>query len=285
MKSRTGKVFVAAAVLLAAPARWLGSYQLEDDYTQSEVLLEAREKLTPAPTEPPVRFAIRNKDPRTGLFYAVDEGSLADVAAWQIQIFDRRGSKVSFLQGRSYPPPVVSWAGLSESGDPLPDGFYEAKFGWQDSRKKARSTKKVSFTLLTSLELRSLADWKLKFLYTEEGLSISIAESMIFRPGESEIQPSALPPMHQVYLFLKSCPKNMITVRGYTDSTGSALRNKQLSRERANRVYQYLVDAGINPNRLTYEGVETPQYVASNETAAGRARNRRVEVVLLRTTI
>jgi outer membrane protein OmpA-like peptidoglycan-associated protein len=278
-------VFFLTPALLLLPVRETRSYQLEEDLIQNEVTLEARERLSSDLLSPPVRFAIRNKDPKTGVFYTLDDGSLADARAWQIQIFDRRGRKVSFIQGRNNPPPLVAWDGVADSGEPLPDGFYEAAFGWQDAKKKLYTAPKISFSLLTAMEIRSLADWKLKFAYTDEGLAVSIAESMIFKPGESGIQSEALPSMRQLSQFLKACSKNMITVRGYTDSSGSLQRNLMLSRERANRVYQYLVDAGVNPNRLTYEGMGTARYIASNETERGRARNRRVEVVVLKTTI
>jgi outer membrane protein OmpA-like peptidoglycan-associated protein len=283
-KSVVKTAFWALALLLL-PVQSIRSYQLEEDSVQNEVTLEAREKLTPDLTAPPVRFAIRNKDPQTGLFYTVDEGNLADVSAWQIQIFDRRRRKVSFIQGQNNPPPLVSWSGISDKGEPLPDGFYTARFGWQDSAKRAYATKAISFTLLTALEIRGLVDWKLKFIYTDEGLAVSIDEGMVFKPGESEIQTEALPSLLQIARFLKTCSKNMVTVRGYTDSSGSARMNSILSRERANRVYRYLVDAGINPNRLTYEGMGPARAVAPNTTEAGRVRNRRVEVVVLKTTV
>lgn len=276
--------FLALALLLL-PARPTRSYQLDDDYEQNEVTLEAREKLTTDLTSPPVRFAIRNKDPKTGLFYAVDEGNLADMRAWRIQIFDRRRRKVSFIQGQNHLPALVSWSGISDKGETLPDGFYTAKLVWQNSEKRVYATKAVSFSLLTALEIRCLSDWKLYFIYTEEGLAVSIAEGTVFRPGETEIQPEALPSMKQIAMLLKTCSQNMVTVKGHTDSSGSAQMNSMLSRERANRVYRYLIDAGINPDRLTYEGMGADMAVAPNVTEAGRARNRRVEVIVLKTTM
>jgi len=277
-------VFMALALLLL-PVLAVRSYQLEAVSVQREVTLEARERLTPNLIEPPVRFAIRNRDPQTGSFYTLDVGTLDDVSSWQIQIFNRSRRKVGAIQGRDTPPSLVFWSGVAENGEPLPDGFYDATFGWRDSRKHIHTTKPVSFSLFTPLELRGLADWKLKFTYTDEGLEVSVAENTIFAPGQSEIQNAALPSMLQIALFLKTCPKNMVTVKGYTDSSGSPQRNLMLSRERANRVYQYFIDAGISPGRLTYEGMGTTRAVAPNTTETGRAQNRRVEVVILKTTI
>jgi len=285
MKYTSMRTVVMALALLSLPAASTRSYPVDDDAVQNEVVLEAREKLTPDLTSPPVRFAIRNRDPQTGIFYTLDEGGLEGAGTWQIQIFDRRGRKVSFVQGEKNPPPLVSWSGTSYKGEPLPDGFYTATFGWRDPGGKFHTTKPVSFTLLSAMEIRGLADWKLRFQYTDEGLALSIAESMIFRPGESLMQQEALPAMLQIALFLKTCKANMVTVRGYTDSSGSPSSNRILARERANSVYRYLVEAGIDPGRLTYEGTGAAGYVASNATEAGRARNRRVEVVVLKTLL
>ena len=271
--------------LLLLPVPPICPYQVAEDAIQEEVTLVARERLSFNPVEPPVRFAIRNSDPQTGLIYTVDDGGLSDASAWQIQIFDRRGRKVSFVQGNGVPPALVSWSGISDSGEPLPDGSYDATFGWRDSARRIHTTKKITFSLMSSMEVRGLTDWKLRFKYTDEGLVVSIAESMMFRLGESEIQDEALPSMMQVAAFLKTCSSNMVTVRGYTDSSGSARRNLFLSRERANRVYQYLVDAGINPNRLTYEGLGAVRVAPAQATEEGSARDRRVEVVVMRTTI
>jgi len=276
-------VFMTLALLLL-PGQSIHS-AFDEDQIQNGVTLEARERLMSNLIAPPIRFTLRNGDPQTGLFYTLDTGSLDDVRTWQIQIFDRRRRKISFIQGRNSPPAMVSWSGVSDSGALLPDGFYTAQFGWQDSHKQIYTTKTISFALFTAPELRSLSDWKLKLDYTTEGLEMSIDESRIFKSGQSKIQEEVLPAMKQIVLFLKSCSKNMVTVRGHTDSTGSVIGNLMLSRERANYVYQYLVNGGIDPKRLTYEGMGTSQFIADNKTEEGRSKNRRVEIIVLKTTI
>lgn len=255
---------------------------------QRKLALEAVETLTPSAdlAEPPVLFAIRSFDPEMDESFPVDDSELATVLNWQIQIFDRGGLKVGFLQGRGRPySSTFAWPGLSSNGEPLPSGFYSARFIWMDPGKKAHATGDVSFSLFTPLEIRSLAERKLKFSYTAEGLVVNIQEKMIFRPGGARILDEALPALKEISKFLKTYYKNGVSVRGFTDSTGSTGRNLTLSYERAERVYSYLVGAGIDPRRLAFEGMGPARPVASNSTADGRAMNRRVELVVLKTKV
>ena len=69
-------------------------------------------------------------------------------------------------------------------------------------------------------------------------------------------------------------------VAGHTDNTGNYQRNVNLSQRRAEAVRQYLVDQGVAADRLTAKGYGSDQPVADNASAEGRARNRRVELVL-----
>ncbi len=78
-----------------------------------------------------------------------------------------------------------------------------------------------------------------------------------------------------------SDPSQKVYVIGHTDSQGSDAFNQKLSEKRAMEVKQLLVDRGVDANRITVEGRGETQPIASNETAAGRAENRRVEVRLM----
>ena len=71
----------------------------------------------------------------------------------------------------------------------------------------------------------------------------------------------------------------MVEIEGHTDSTGNAAHNLDLSQLRAKTVRAALVAAGIAADRLTTAGLGQTEPVASNDTEAGRAQNRRVEVV------
>ena len=75
-----------------------------------------------------------------------------------------------------------------------------------------------------------------------------------------------------------------VEVIGYTDNLGTASYNREISQRRANRVRDYLVSHGIDPNRIIARGVGGTNFIASNETEAGRQLNRRIELVFTKQT-
>ena len=75
----------------------------------------------------------------------------------------------------------------------------------------------------------------------------------------------------------KRCATFTINVVGHTDSRGDDAYNQWLSESRANSVVDYLVTQGVSPNRITARGMGETRPIASNETAAGLAANRRIE--------
>ena len=74
----------------------------------------------------------------------------------------------------------------------------------------------------------------------------------------------------------------MISVAGHTDSVGKKSYNIKLSKRRAKAVMSYLIKAGVDAERLTFEGLGTSVPIASNDTDEGRAMNRRVEFRIVR---
>jgi OOP family OmpA-OmpF porin len=84
--------------------------------------------------------------------------------------------------------------------------------------------------------------------------------------------------LDEVVAFANKNPQSNLTVTGYCDSRGSVALNKKLSLHRAESVKAFLVKKGVPENRITVEGKGFANPVASNATAAGRAKNRRVEI-------
>ncbi len=103
------------------------------------------------------------------------------------------------------------------------------------------------------------------------------AAVVLFGFDKSKIKPEAQPMLDEAVAILKENPEINIEIDGHTDSTGPAAYNMTLSEERAKAVMKYLVDRGVNAERLTMKGFGLTKPAASNDTKAGRAKNRRVE--------
>jgi peptidoglycan-binding protein ArfA len=84
----------------------------------------------------------------------------------------------------------------------------------------------------------------------------------------------------QVADKLKACPGAKVTINGYSDSTGDDAINIPLSADRANTVADFLIAKGVTQDRLIAKGLGSADPIASNDTADGRAKNRRVEIVV-----
>lgn len=106
------------------------------------------------------------------------------------------------------------------------------------------------------------------------------ATAIQFNLGKATIQSSSNKILNEIVQILNDYPDYNMTIDGYTDNTGNAQRNLELSKERANAVKDYFVSKGIAADRLQADGHGSENPVASNKTRAGRAKNRRVEMDL-----
>ncbi|HMA97367.1 MAG TPA: OmpA family protein [Polyangiaceae bacterium] len=113
------------------------------------------------------------------------------------------------------------------------------------------------------------------------GMVITLSGAVIFASGKAELLPAARTKLDQVATALKQSGEGAtFLVEGHTDSRGSAEMNQALSTERATAVRDYLVSQGVSKERITAVGRGLNEPVAKNDTAEGRANNRRVEVVV-----
>lgn len=106
------------------------------------------------------------------------------------------------------------------------------------------------------------------------------ATAIQFDLGKASIKPASNKILNEIVDILNEYSDYNMTIDGYTDNTGSAERNLELSGERANSVKDYFISKGIDANRLRAKGHGEANPVASNNTRAGRAKNRRVEMDL-----
>jgi outer membrane protein OmpA-like peptidoglycan-associated protein len=117
-------------------------------------------------------------------------------------------------------------------------------------------------------------------LREEEGRMIISLSGVLFESGGDSLSQLAERRLDTVAHALAAYPDRPIVVEGYTDSQGNEDKNQQLSQRRAEAVRQYLQQRGIDPQRLRAVGKGEANPVASNDTAEGRASNRRVEIIV-----
>ena len=106
------------------------------------------------------------------------------------------------------------------------------------------------------------------------------AKNIFFATGSAKLLAKSYPSLNNVVKVLQDNPTYKVDISGHTDTTGTAEKNHVLSHNRADAVKAYLVSKGINESRMTAEGYGFERPIASNKTAAGKAKNRRVEMKL-----
>lgn len=109
-------------------------------------------------------------------------------------------------------------------------------------------------------------------------LSVMMPESILFATDSAAVSAQGQNDLYTVARNLQQYPNSTIRVVGHTDSTGSQAYNQDLSQRRARSVTGILTAAGVAQARITTEGRGSAQPIASNDTANGRAQNRRVEI-------
>jgi chemotaxis protein MotB len=122
----------------------------------------------------------------------------------------------------------------------------------------------------------------------EEGITVTLVDKILFKSGEADLTPDGEALLGRLGSVLKDADK-LIEVSGHADTTPVKSEIKQryptnweLSTARATNVVRFLQDkVGVKPRRLMAAGFGSSRPVASNATAAGRAKNRRIEILLL----
>jgi outer membrane protein OmpA-like peptidoglycan-associated protein len=105
---------------------------------------------------------------------------------------------------------------------------------------------------------------------------------LTFLPGKPDVAADAQPYIDRVVRMLQKHPQARLVIQGHTDNTGDPDYNRTLSDERARAIRALIASGGISRRRLSAIGLGGENPVAPNNTAEGRAQNRRIELVLLR---
>jgi outer membrane protein OmpA-like peptidoglycan-associated protein len=139
----------------------------------------------------------------------------------------------------------------------------------QSEQEKQELRNKLAVQLNLILETRDSA----------RGLIVNISD-VLFDTGKYTLKPGAREKLAKVSGIILAYPSLNLEVEGNTDSVGTEESNMKLSENRANAVRDYLVEQGISSSSVEARGFGESQPVATNDTAAGRQQNRRVELVV-----
>lgn len=124
--------------------------------------------------------------------------------------------------------------------------------------------------------------YKLDHGESVEHLLINLSD-INFATGTATLESGAKGYLDQVAKLLRSVPNMTLMIKGHADNTGSAAANQRLSTERANAVQNYLIQQNIAASRLKSQGFGSSMPLTDNTSADGRAKNRRVELEILKT--
>ncbi len=135
-----------------------------------------------------------------------------------------------------------------------------------------------------NFDLKGLREYQEKYLEIplqpiERGASF-VLNNIFFDFNSADLKDESKPELDRLVKFLKKNPRIKITLAGHTDIVGTEEYNQKLSERRAKAVADYLIKNGIDPLRINTVGYGSRKPVAPNDTEEGRAKNRRVEVIL-----
>lgn len=167
--------------------------------------------------------------------------------------------------------------------DTLPPEVKQRTLKEQQKLEEQTHMKEVASNLMEVMG-PLVKEGKVRVTQSRRGVSIEINANVLFDPAKAVLEPGSLEVLQAVATQLKNEPFS-IEVTGHTDvmpvSNTLFASNWELSAVRATSVVRLLADNGINSSRLIAIGREASQPIASNATAEGRARNRRVELMIL----
>lgn len=149
----------------------------------------------------------------------------------------------------------------------------------ESAREEARAaTLQAQASREESEQLRKRVE-ELNAKPTDRGLVLTLRD-VLFEVNKEILKPGAHNDLDRLVNFLKEYDERDVNIQGHTDATGEAAYNRDLSERRAEAVKEYLVSRGIDKDRISTSGRGESMPVASNETAAGRQLNRRVEILI-----
>lgn len=130
-------------------------------------------------------------------------------------------------------------------------------------------------------ELRNdFGNGQIDVINTGNELIVRMPEAILFATDSASLNTQLRSDLFVLSDSLNKYPKSIVTVTGHTDSTGTAAYNQDLSQRRASSVASVLQQGGVAGSRIRVVGAGESQPIATNQTSAGRAQNRRVDITI-----
>lgn len=150
--------------------------------------------------------------------------------------------------------------------------------------KKERETMTITAVNLSNILAPLVSDGKVRVVQNNRGIRIDIHDSLLFSAGSADLADAAIGVINQIAAEIKDS-QNLIQVEGHTDNSATHnaqyASNWELSAVRASGVVRLIANAGVAETRLSAIGYGSVQPTSENETALGRAKNRRVSIMVL----
>ncbi|MEP5340362.1 MAG: DUF5723 family protein [Algibacter sp.] len=129
-----------------------------------------------------------------------------------------------------------------------------------------------------------IVEEKVELVVTEEIQQTlnKYAKTILFNSGKSTIKTESHEVLNEIVKILEEYPAAKFSIEGHTDSAGSDSLNQRLSDSRASSIMTFLITNGVASKRLISKGYGESKPIATNETSVGRAKNRRVEINLIK---
>jgi len=144
----------------------------------------------------------------------------------------------------------------------------------------AQETQMENLRTRLSQILRNFSNSDLSVDEKNGKIYVSMSQNLLFRSGSDRIDRKGRDVLNQLSNALNSSPDIEITVEGHTDSDGPTASNWDLSTRRATSVVKNMIEAGVDPTRLTAAGRGEHVPIAPNNSSANKAKNRRTDIIL-----
>lgn len=218
-------------------------------------------------------------------YVALRKTELAEVVARTRQANQAKDATVDAMHADETKTVALTAAELERTRDELAsqDATIDAQgvaYETQGQALEAEKTRRIEAEKRAAQAAADLA----KFASVKQetrGMVITLSGAVLFVSAKADLLPAAQLKLNEVAnALIKEDPLSKIVVEGHTDSQGTAPYNQELSQRRAQTVRDYLVSRGIASDRISAQGYGLTRPVAANESAEGRANNRRVEIVV-----